>query len=151
MVQGHTSGGWEAAIGQHPFRSGDFSEVVPLSSGRPFAIKVRNAGHTELFRYYVRCLPNDFPAYTYIRYGGPVSPRYFSVLPRGSRYGIIFDRHGVPVWWYHGHACAIRVLPNGNVLWGIAAHGGPTASTGASSATSMASASGRRPRPPATG
>ncbi len=65
----------------------------------------------------MRCLPNDFPRYTFIRYGRPVFPEYFSVDPRDSRYAIIFDRHGVPVWWYHGPAYATRVLPNGNVLW----------------------------------
>jgi Arylsulfotransferase (ASST) len=115
-VQGHTSGGWEAAIGKHAFRSGDFSEVVPLSAGRAFTITVRDVGRTQLYRYYVRCVPNDFPQYTYTRYG-PVSPKYFSVDPRGSGYAIIFDNHGVPVWWYHGPAYATRVLPSGNVLW----------------------------------
>jgi hypothetical protein len=123
-VQGYTSGGWEAAIGHHPFRSGDFSEVVPLSAGRAFAIIVRDVGRTQLYRYFVRCLPNSFPNYTYIRYG-PVSPRYFSVsrdfTRRALRYGIIFDNHGVPVWWVNTPAWDTRVLPNGNILW----YGGP--------------------------
>ncbi len=81
-VQGHTSGGWEAAIGQHPFRSGDFSEAVPLKSGRAFTIKVRDAGHTQLYRYHVRCLPNDFPAYTFIRYGAGVPEVLLGVSSR---------------------------------------------------------------------
>ncbi len=115
-VQAHTSGGWEAAIGEPPFRSGDFSEAVPLGAGKAFTITVRDVGRTQLYRYYVRCLLNDFPTYTFTRYG-PVSPQYFSVDPRGSGYAIIFDNHGVPVWWYHGPAYATRVLPNGNVLW----------------------------------
>jgi len=115
-VQGHTSGGWEAAIGSHPFRSGDFSEVVPLSAGRAFTITVRDVARTQVYRYYVRCLTGDFPQYTFTRYGA-VSPKYFSVDPRNSGYAIIFDNHGVPVWWYHGSAYATRVLPNKNVLW----------------------------------
>jgi Arylsulfotransferase (ASST) len=118
-VQGHTSEGWEAAIGNHPFRSGDFSEVVPLGAGQAFTITVRDVGRTQLYRYYVRCLPGNFPQYTYTRYG-PVSPKYFSVDPRDSGYAIIFDDHGVPVWWYHGSAYATRVLPSGNVLWSSA-------------------------------
>ena len=95
-VQGHTPGGWEAAIGKNPFRSGDFSEVVPLSAGRAFTISVRDVGRTQLYRYYVRCLTGNFPQYSFTRYG-PVSPNYFSVDPRESGYAIIFDNHGVPV------------------------------------------------------
>jgi hypothetical protein len=35
-----------------------------------------------------------------------------------SRYAIIFDNHGVPLWWYHAaRAHGTRVLPNGKVLW----------------------------------
>jgi hypothetical protein len=116
-LQGHTSGGWEMRIGKRPFRRGNFSEMVPLAAGQAFKITVRQVGSTQLYVYYVRCLPNDFPAYTFIRYGQPVFPRYFSVFPGRSRYAIIFDRHGVPVWWYHGSAHATSVLPNRNVLW----------------------------------
>src|SRR5439155_26871373 len=99
------SAGWEAAIDSHPFRRGDFSEVVPLSSGRAFTVTARDVGRTRLYHYYVRCLPDDFPIYTYTQYG-PVSPKYFSVDPRSSGYGIIFDDHGVPVWWDHTPAYA---------------------------------------------
>ena len=151
-VKGHTSGGWEAAIGNHPFRSGDFSEVVPLSAGRAFTITVRQVGQPQLYRYYVRCLPNSFPNYTFTRYG-PVSPQYFSVdrafASPAERYAIIFDNHGVPIWWDHAPTWATRVLPNGNILWYDAtfspADGRPTASTGASSAPSMALVAGPTP------
>ena len=123
-VQGHTSGDWEAAIGNHAFRSGDFSEVVALSAGRAFTITVRQVGSTQLYRYYVRCLPNNFPSYTFTRYA-PVSPQYFSVdrafSSNAERYGIIFDNHGVPIWWDHTPTWATRVLPNGNILWHDAA------------------------------
>jgi hypothetical protein len=115
-VNVHASAGWEAAIGSQPFRSGDFSEVVPLSAGRAFTVTVRDVERTQLYRYHVRCLPNDFPIYTFTRYG-PVSPKYFSVDPRDSGYAIIFDNHGVPIWWDHTPAYATRVLQNGNLLW----------------------------------
>jgi arylsulfotransferase ASST len=49
-----------------------------------------------------------------------VSPKYFSVAQfRGSlgRYAIIFDNHGVPLWWYAAQTKDVRVLPSGNVLW----------------------------------
>jgi len=119
-VQGHTSGGWEAAIGNHPFRRGDFSQVVQLSSGRAFTITVRKVGQADRYRYYVRCLPNNFPDYTFTRYR-PVSPEYFSVdrdFNTPSRhYGIIFNKRGVPIWWYDAPIQDTKVISNGNVLW----------------------------------
>ena len=151
-VQGHASGGWEAAIGNNPFRSGDFSQVVPLGSGRAFTITVREAGRTQLYRYYVRCLPNNFPEYTFTRYG-PVSPQYFSVdrefTSHARRYGIIFDNHGVPIWWiprsglgHQGASERERPLVRSRLF---AADGRSTASTGASSAPWMPLAA--RPTP----
>jgi hypothetical protein len=119
-VQGHASGGWEAKIGNNPFRRGDFSEVVPLSSGRAFTITVRQVDGPQLYRYHVRCLPNNFPTYTFTRYG-PVSPKYFSVdrdfNTEDRHFGIIFNDHGVPMWWYDAPTQDTKVLPNGNVLW----------------------------------
>jgi Arylsulfotransferase (ASST) len=115
-VDGHTSGRWEAAIGDHPFRHGDFSETVPLSSGRAFRIIVRQIGHGRRSRYHVRCLPEDFPKYTYTRYG-PVSPKYFAVTRTDSRYGMIFNNHGVPIWWIHAPVNNARVRSSGNILW----------------------------------
>jgi hypothetical protein len=120
-VDGHASGGWEAAIGNNPFRSGDFTETIPLSAGRAFVITVREEGRPQLYRYYVRCLPDNFPTYTFTRYG-PVSPRFFGVnqaffLPPERQYAIIFDNHGVPIWWHHVPAHGTRVLADGNVLW----------------------------------
>ena len=64
------------AIGNNPFRSGDFSQTVPLGSGRAFVVTVRQGG-PPAYLYHVRCLPNTFPAYTFKRFG-PVSPKYFA-------------------------------------------------------------------------
>ena len=116
-VNAHVSGGWEAAIANHPSRSGDFSEMVPLTVGRAFTITVRQMGHPQLHLYHVRCLPNDFPEYTFIR-RRPVSPRFFSVDKQDfSRYAIIFDNHGAPIWWSRAAAHGTRVLTNGTVIW----------------------------------
>jgi hypothetical protein len=128
LVNVATSAGWEAAIDDHPFRKGRFSEVVPLSEGRAFTVTVRDVRRTQLYRYYTRCLPDDFPKYTFTRFA-PVSPRFFSVDPKRpygtGPYAMIFDNHGVPIWWYPEGAYDTRVLPNGSVLWwnfGFAAH-----------------------------
>jgi Arylsulfotransferase (ASST) len=115
-VDAHVSAGWEASIANRPYRSGDFSAAVQLSAGRAFAITVRRAPDPQLYRYHVRCLPNDFPGYTFSR-NGPVSPRYFSAGSAYLHYGIIFDNHGVPIWWYPTGAQGTRVLSNKTVLW----------------------------------
>jgi hypothetical protein len=119
-VKAHVALPWEAAIANHPYRSGDFTVAVRLSTGQDFAITVRRAGDPRLHRYHVRCLPSSFPRYTFTRYG-PVSPKYFTAdrefVPFDTRYAMIFDNHGVPIWWYHAPARNPRVLPNGNILW----------------------------------
>jgi hypothetical protein len=119
-VRVRTSGGWEAAVGDRPFRSGSFSQVVSLRTGRSFTITVRKAGSPELYRYYTRCLPNSFPEYTFNR-SGPVNPEFFSVdrafNPDPLRFAIIFDDHGVPIWWMRSPTWGTRVLPSGNLLW----------------------------------
>jgi Arylsulfotransferase (ASST) len=118
-VDEHASGGWRLAVGSHPFRSGNFTVNVPLGAGRAFTVTAKADGSTHLYRYYVRCLPNDFPAYTFT-HDGPVVPEYFSVdngSPIIRSYAVVFDSHGVPVWWYQAPAHATRVLPGGNVLW----------------------------------
>src|SRR3954454_13353688 len=114
-VQGHASAGWQMAIGNHPFRSGDFSETVALGSGRAFLVSVRQGG-PPVYRYHVRCLPNLFPNYTYTR-TGPVSPKFFAVARGTLHYAMIFDDHGVPIWWIRNSTWNARVLSNGNVLW----------------------------------
>jgi hypothetical protein len=95
---------------------------VQLGNGRAFTITVRDVRDPQrLYRYYVRCLPDDFPKYTFVR-SGPVSPKYFSVdqaflRAPSQRYAMIFDDHGVPIWWDRAAAWDPRVLPSGNVLW----------------------------------
>jgi Arylsulfotransferase (ASST) len=120
-VDGHASGGWRLAIANNPYRSGDFTQSVPLRAGKAFTVTAKNPAGSNLFRYHVRCLPDDFPTYTYTRDGTP-SPRFFSVdeafFPTESeRYSMIFDNHGVPIWWDRAPAWASRMLPNGTALW----------------------------------
>jgi hypothetical protein len=114
-VQGHAVGGWQMAIGNHPFRSGDFSETVPLGSGRAFVVVVRHGG-PPVYRYHVRCLPNAFPTYTFTSYG-PVSPKYFAVTQNNLHYAIIFNADGVPIYWIRNPTWNMRVLSDGTLLW----------------------------------
>jgi hypothetical protein len=120
-VKAHASRPWWVSIGNHPYRRGDFSETVPLSTGRAFTVTAKRDASTQLYRYYVRCLPSNFPKYSFIRYG-PASPKYFSVdqaffVPYDKRYAIIFDNRGVPIWWHRVPAKDPRVLAGGNILW----------------------------------
>ena len=66
------------SIGSRPFRSGDFSEAVPLSSGRAFAVTAREGAARSSFATTCAAYRTASPTYTFTRYG-PVSPKYFAV------------------------------------------------------------------------
>ena len=101
-------------------RAGDFSRTVPLSAGTAFTITVREAGSSQPHRYHVRCLPSDFPTYTSpaTARSRPTTSRRTPASRRSTnRYAMIFDSHGVPIWWYRAPVVGPRVLPSGNILW----------------------------------
>jgi hypothetical protein len=122
-VSGHAFGAWRAAIGNRRFRRGHLRRAVPLRAGRAFTViskrPAQRRKHSRLYRYRVRCLPSDFPAYTFTR-ERPVSPQYFSLDPirnSSGRYATIFNSRGVPLWWADARAQNIRVRPDGTILW----------------------------------
>ena len=90
---------------------------MPLASGKAFTVTFREDGGTKLYRYYTRCLPDDFPAYTFTRLAPSSSPKFFTAdswaQPSISRRS---SQNGVPVWWDHAGAFVTRVLPSGNLL-----------------------------------
>ncbi len=76
---------------------------VPLDPGESF---VMDDGQQ---RYQVRCLPNNFPGWDFERLSDP-SHKFYSVAFGRSNdnedknlnpYVVVFDEHGVPVWWQH--------------------------------------------------
>jgi Arylsulfotransferase (ASST) len=119
-VRGHALGSWRAAIAGGPLRAGHLSKTVPGQAGRAFTIEAKRRRRPQVHRYHVRCLPGDFPTYTFTRYG-PVSPKFFSAdlgnTAQGRRYAIVFDNQGVPVWWDHTPAQGTTVLSSGKLLW----------------------------------
>ena len=119
-VHGQTSGGWEWAVNNNPFHAGDFVEVVPLSSGQAFVITVRKSGGSQ--RFSTTCAacrttsPNT-PSPATGRCRRSTSRLSRSFAPANEQYGMIFDNHGVPVWWIHAPVQGVRVLADGNILW----------------------------------
>jgi hypothetical protein len=112
-----------AVDGQAP-RSGRFSQTVALGSGQRFGFSVAGPGGTSA--YHVRCLPTDFPAWTFSRSAQPTQ-EWVLVTPTvgNARYVSFFDRNGVPVWWYRPAVAAIdgKLLAD-NTLAFARFHGG---------------------------
>jgi hypothetical protein len=102
--------GTEVDVDGQGFRDGDFTTTVSLGEGQGFRI-ASDPGST----YYVRCLPADFPVWTFQRSGQPQA-EWYMVSPFSNTYGAAFDGNGVPVWWFKGDRRSrdFRLLPNGN-------------------------------------
>ena len=84
--------------------------------GRALAVVFHRPDHRYL-RFHVRCLPSDFPEYHFTRTGAG-GPGFF-IVQMNNHYAAIFDRHGVPVWWYKatGVPDNAELLPDGTLAW----------------------------------
>jgi hypothetical protein len=100
--------GTQANVDGQGLREGIFASTVSSSAGRAFRV-VETTG-TATATYFVRCLPADFPGWTFQRSGQPQAEFYavapfvrsdFLPLPPGvsPNYLALFDTNGVPVWW----------------------------------------------------
>lgn len=80
-------------------------------------ISFRRSRSARVHRFHLRCLPGDFPAYDFTR-SAAGGPALFSIQLAGQ-YAAIFDRDGVPVWWYRasGEPDNVQVLPDGTVAF----------------------------------
>ena len=101
-VSGEGTGRTSVMVDGHgPFK-GDFSQEVPLAPGQAFTVSTSTHGQTT--DHFVRCLPPDFPELNFDRLGVPNQQFYVIGLRRvptgASTYIVVFDNHGVPVWWY---------------------------------------------------
>lgn len=112
------------SVDGQPPQTGSFVASVSLEAGREFTIEVQEGATTK--DYYVRCLPGDFPTWTAQRPGTPQA-EYYVVAPtlsfnvNASRYAIIYDTDGVPVWWMlppsGNRPVDAKLAANGDVLW----------------------------------
>jgi arylsulfotransferase ASST/YHYH protein len=103
------------AVARGGGRSGRFTRAVQSSPGREFTFTVSSRGRSTT--YHVRCLPADFPPWSAHRYQTPQAEWY--VVTPGGPYVVVFDTHGVPVWWTSPAHPPIdaSVLPSGRLLW----------------------------------
>jgi hypothetical protein len=108
---------WRARVGSSEHHAARFVVRRSLAAGEGLALTFRRQGEGDRHRYHLRCLPSDFPRYSFTRRrsGGP---GYF-IVQLNNNYAAIFDRHGVPVWWYKAQGSPINaeLLRDGTVAW----------------------------------
>lgn len=120
-VSGRLAQGASISVDGGQDQTGDFAASVPLAENQEFGFTLDDG--TTASDYHARCLPADFPTW---EYGGlrPPSHGFYIVAPTlgagAARYAVIFDNHGVPVWWDTENPAPpsdAKVLPNGTVAW----------------------------------
>ena len=121
------SPGTTVSVDGQPPQSGNFTADVTRDVGQSFPIVVQ-APSEPSSSHYVRCLPADFPAFTAERSGSPQAEWYVTapLFAPQTRYPVIFDNHGVPMWWYlpaDDATVLVTPLANGNIAW-TKQHGG---------------------------
>lgn len=122
-VQVHISTGLgESATLDHdgPF-AGTLTREIPVRAGQEFSYSFRSRGVAHY--HFVRCLPPDFPSWTYERHSSPHEPFYLfgGLVGGGPGYVILIDSNGVPVWWFKEasspNAVDAKVLSDGTLAW----------------------------------
>jgi hypothetical protein len=116
-VRVEAPGGTTVSVAGQRARSGNFTAKVTQGVGKRFTIAVTtNSGTTT---HHVRCLPQDFPQWSFQRNGTPQAAYYTTVLVQEFNtpaYAVVFDTNGVPVWWLRDQINALlwTLLPNGH-------------------------------------
>jgi Arylsulfotransferase (ASST) len=101
-------------------RGGEFDRRLKRATGQGFTLRVDRGGRTTT--HHVRCLPLDFPHWTFERHGTPQA-QFYALEPVGKHafgYSAIFDTDGVPVWWHYEASFSpwdTKVLANGHIVW----------------------------------
>ncbi len=100
--------------GQGP-RNGNFTTSVGLNPGQSFVIVINQGTSSNV--YYVRCLPSDFPTWTFQRSGTTQAEWYLVASWVAPNYVAVVDTNGTPVWWYRNAAITgdFKLLPDGNL------------------------------------
>jgi hypothetical protein len=118
-------GGPPVSVDGQTARGGTFRTKLKLVAGQRFTLRI-GPGATAV-TYNVRCLPYDFPGFSVSLNGQPQAAYYLLTLgsamtPTPLPYVVLFDNHGVPVWWYqelNGVPDKASLLPNGDLAWEV--------------------------------
>jgi Arylsulfotransferase (ASST) len=90
--------GTQVSVAGLPARTGVFDQDLPLQVSHDFSIVVTGSGAGT---YHVRCLPTDFPNWTFERSGQPTQAWTLLGISEGSaRFVTFIDGNGTPVWWF---------------------------------------------------
>jgi hypothetical protein len=114
------SDGDRVSVGGGKRHGGTFERRVSRAPGQAFTIRLRSGEKTT--RYHVRCLPSDFPDWSF-QANGRAQAQWYVLAPTGGLaegYVAIFDTHGVPVWWWHSSSYGpwdAKLLPDGTLAW----------------------------------
>jgi hypothetical protein len=97
--------------------SGNFTTAVGLNPGQRFAVVTSDGESSST--YQIRCLPSDFPDWTFQRSGTPQAEWYLVSPFASPNYAIVFDANGAPVWWFKTAANTLdfKLFPDGNFAW----------------------------------
>jgi hypothetical protein len=109
--------GWTAAVGKEEPRGGNYETDLELTQGKAFSVSVvRDDGEARTF--HIRCLPPNFPEYSFSGSTPESGFRLFMVQMR-NQYAALFDRHGAPVWWYRfdGEPNDAQLMPDGTIAF----------------------------------
>lgn len=112
--------GTRVRIGSGRARSGSFAAATAARPGEDFELGVDQDG--QAWVYQVRCLPRDFPAWSFERLR-PGPRGMFTVAFRSPKLSrpwiVVFDGSGTPLWWHSPARPALwaRVLADGNLAW----------------------------------
>ena len=111
-------------------RGYDGPESVAIEPGQAVAFRALRKGDTT--RHFVRCVPDDFPTWTF-RSVGTQTPRWYVLTPginfdvtRTKRFVVIFDQNGAPVWWFRSPERLVQDarLIHGKIAYADAPPGG---------------------------
>jgi VCBS repeat-containing protein len=118
-VSGRMAAGASISVDAGAPETGKFEATVPLGENEEFGFSVDEGGAG--LDYHVRCLPAGFPIWNYDRLLQPAHQFYIAAPPAPSSevFAVVFDDHGVPVWWRPGNPRLIdaKVLADGSIAW----------------------------------
>lgn len=109
--------GWRAKLPGAKPQGGDISFTRAMDDAESLTVTFERNRDGYARRFHVRCLPDDFPDWSFDRIRDGGAKAFMVQMP--DFYAAIFSRDGVPVWWMRtdGFADDAKVLPDGTISW----------------------------------